>query len=296
MDLTSLRTFVVAARTENFRRTAQLRFLSQATVTQQMQRLEAELGCSLFVRHGRQVRLSPAGVTFLARAERILGEVQAAASELQQAQGGHGAPLRIASAPHIARVYLPLLLARYRPGGAAPDWSLKVVSSTDVPEEVLSSAADLGLARFRPLPPTLRADLLYEDGLVLVCAHDGLDLEREPPDAAELLARQPVFTYGPSATWIAVEEALRRSGLQPGRTMHVAQVDIARQFVLQGFGIAALPADAVRADLAYGRAVAVPLPGVQLPKDGVYAVTRSEVALEFVSFARRWFARWAGNG
>ena len=76
---------------------------------------------------------------------------------------------------------------------------------------VREGAADIGLARFRPLPPDVQSRFLYEDALLLIAAHDGLDLEREPPDAADLLARLPLFTYGPAATWIAVEEALRRA-------------------------------------------------------------------------------------
>ncbi|MDA8344489.1 MAG: LysR family transcriptional regulator [Thermaerobacter sp.] len=286
MDTTALRTFVVAARAGSFRRAAALRYLSQATVTQQIQRLEAELGTPLFDRSGRAVRLSAAGSAFLPRAERVLRELAAAQADLGE---GRPAPLRIAAAPHIARVFLPSLLAR----AAAPErWALSVLSSTDVPEAVRTGEADVGLARFRPLPLDLQSIFLYEDDLLLITAHDGLDLDREPPDPADLLGRLPLFTYGPGATWIAVEEALRRAGLPAPRLMHVAQIDIAKQFVLGGFGVAILPNAAVRTELAFGSVLAVPLLGIALPKDGVYAILPAEpspAAQQFVQRAGTWF-------
>ncbi len=288
MDTAALRTFVVAARAGSFRRAAGLRYLSQSTVTQQMQRLEAELGAALFDRTGREVRLSAVGRAFLPRAERVLRELDAARSD---AARGADVPLRIAAAPHIARVFLPSLLAKVAVG---TDYSLSVRPSDEVPGAVLDGAADLGLARFRPLPPELRSRFLYEDDLLLIAAHDGLDLEREPPDAADLLSRLPLFTYGPTATWIAVEEALLRAGLRWPRTMHVAQVDIAKQFALSGFGVAILPAAAVRQELAFGNALPVSLPGAALPTDGVYAVLPKEPSAAAERFAERagaWFAR-----
>lgn len=280
MDTGALRTFVVAARCGSFRRAADLRFVSQSTVTQQVKRLEFELGVQLFRRSGRSVRLSPAGELFLPRAERVLRELADAAADLINAGPD---PLRIAAAPHVARVFLPHLLG----SGAAPSgFALSVLPSTEVPEAVRSGHADIGLSRFRPLPPDVTGHHLYDDDLVLVACHDGLDLEREPPDAVHLLERLPLFTYGPGATWIAVEETLRRLPIAGLRQMHVAQVDIARQFVLAGFGVAVLPLAAARADLAFGRLIDVPLPGITLPKDSVYAVLPAVPPAAVAAFLR----------
>lgn len=290
MDTSALRTFVIAARAGSFRRTAALRYLSQATVTQQIQRLEAELGVSLFERGGRGVRLSAAGSAFLPRAERVLREVGAAQADFAAVQDGSLAPLRVAASPHISRVFLPSLLARLDAMQSAP-WSLFVLPSLEVPEAVRAGEADVGLARFRPLPAHLQSVFLFEDDLLLLSAHDGLDLEREPPDAADILERLPLFTYGPDATWVAVEEVLRRGGLHALRRMHVAQVDIAKQFMLSGFGAAILPREAIRSELAFGSAIEVPLTGLELPKDGVYAILPGEpapAAQQFVAHAQAW--------
>lgn len=72
LDLTLLRTFVAAAELENFAQAAEKVFRTQAAVSQQMQRLEAVVGCNLFTRVGRQKRLTDQGTRLLEYARRIV--------------------------------------------------------------------------------------------------------------------------------------------------------------------------------------------------------------------------------
>lgn len=72
LDIGLLRTFVAAAERENFALAAEKVFRTQAAVSQQMQRLEAVVGCDLFVRVGRNKRLTDQGVRLLEYARRIL--------------------------------------------------------------------------------------------------------------------------------------------------------------------------------------------------------------------------------
>jgi len=72
LDMTLLRTFAAAAERENFAHAAEKVFRTQAAVSQQMQRLEALVGCALFTRVGRNKRLTDQGVRLLEYARRIL--------------------------------------------------------------------------------------------------------------------------------------------------------------------------------------------------------------------------------
>jgi len=72
LDLTLLRTFVAAAELENFAQAAEKVFRTQAAVSQQMQRLEAVVGCNLFTRVGRKKRLTDQGARLLEYARRIV--------------------------------------------------------------------------------------------------------------------------------------------------------------------------------------------------------------------------------
>src|SRR5687767_13812522 len=82
MELHQLRYFVAIAETENFRRAAERSHVSQPSLSQQILKLESEVGHKLFHRLGRKAVLTEAGATFLDRARRILFEVDNATREL----------------------------------------------------------------------------------------------------------------------------------------------------------------------------------------------------------------------
>ncbi|MDX6700529.1 MAG: hypothetical protein QOF26_755, partial [Baekduia sp.] len=77
MDLRQLEYFAAVARHRHFRRAAESLYVTQSAVSQQVRRLEAELGLELLRRTGGQppVELTPAGAELLERAEAILGDV-----------------------------------------------------------------------------------------------------------------------------------------------------------------------------------------------------------------------------
>lgn len=275
MDTQTLRTFVVAAQCENFRLTARRRFISQSTVTQQVQRLEEELGAHLFERTGRSVHLSPAGRRFLPRAERILEELGAAHTELDALRGA-GHRLDIASSPHVARTLLPQALRRLTNRLPGLEWSLTVVPSEDVAREVSEGRSGIGFTRQFPRRSALHVEALAEDPLELVVPHDGRDLEHPLPAFREVLSQGPLFTCDPEATRIAVDEWLKRAAIRPAKTVYTGQVDVARALLLAGFGAAFLPRSAVLPDVRTGRLLALDLQGADLPRDAMYAVTSQE--------------------
>jgi LysR family transcriptional repressor of citA len=65
MEFQWLNTFITAAECGNFRRTAEILFISQPTVTVHIKLLEAELGVQLFEREGKKVKLTEAGKRYL---------------------------------------------------------------------------------------------------------------------------------------------------------------------------------------------------------------------------------------
>jgi DNA-binding transcriptional LysR family regulator len=71
-DLRRLRFFVELARDLHFGRSAERQHVSQPTLSQQIKRLEDELGVALFVRPAGTVTLTPAGARLLPQAEELL--------------------------------------------------------------------------------------------------------------------------------------------------------------------------------------------------------------------------------
>ena len=99
LDLGLLRTFTAVAERESFAVAAETVFRSQAAVSQQMQRLESVLGCTLFVRIGRNKRLTDQGARLLEYAKRIMSLNDEACRAMAQDVFAIEAPL-VPTKPH----------------------------------------------------------------------------------------------------------------------------------------------------------------------------------------------------
>lgn len=119
MEMNQLRYVVAAARTGNFSRAAEQCRVSQPSLSQQIQKLEEELGERLFDRLKRQTKLTAHGEVFVRRAVRILEEAEMAMREASDARSLLSGALTIGVLPTIAPYLLPKAIgafARKYPG------------------------------------------------------------------------------------------------------------------------------------------------------------------------------------
>ena len=77
MELRQLRYAAALAKTKNFSRAAESLYITQQTLSQQIRRLEEELGFPLFTRSTRSVSLTEKGAALLRRAEEVLSACDA---------------------------------------------------------------------------------------------------------------------------------------------------------------------------------------------------------------------------
>lgn len=107
MEMHQLRYAVAVARTGNFSRAAEQCNVSQPSLSQQILKLEEELGERLFERTKREAKPTPHGEAFLRRALRILGEVDAVRRDAEQAKQLLSGTVTIGAIPTIAPYLLP---------------------------------------------------------------------------------------------------------------------------------------------------------------------------------------------
>ena len=88
MEFRQLRSAVTIARRLSFTAAAEELALAQPALSQQIAALERELGVRLFERTNRRVALTDAGRAFVARAERVIADLEAAAQEMTAFAGG----------------------------------------------------------------------------------------------------------------------------------------------------------------------------------------------------------------
>src|SRR5262249_20725690 len=112
MEMHQLRYFVAVAQTGSFSRAAERCYVSQPSLSQQIQKLERGLKQKLFDRLGRRVVLTEPGRLVLARATAILAAVADAERRLRDRDEDQGGRLAVGAIPTIAPYLLPLALER----------------------------------------------------------------------------------------------------------------------------------------------------------------------------------------
>ena len=113
MELHQLRYFVAVAQAGNFSRAAERCHVSQPSLSQQILKLERQLGQPLFSRLGRRAVLTDAGRLLLDRAMTILANVDDAERRLRTSDPLHGGRLAIGAIPTIAPFVLPPTLQAF---------------------------------------------------------------------------------------------------------------------------------------------------------------------------------------
>ena len=113
MELHQLRYVLAVAQTGSFSRAAEHCHVSQPSLSQQIQKLEDELGERLFDRLPRKIRLAPAGELFLPRAQRVIEEIDLAQREVRESEGQLRGSLTIGVLPTIAPYLLPPVICAF---------------------------------------------------------------------------------------------------------------------------------------------------------------------------------------
>lgn len=178
-SLNLLPTFEAAARLGSFKACARELHLTPSAVSQQMRALEEELGRELFIREGRNLRLSPAGTHYAREVRQTLSEL-AAASQRLRSRAERGA-VRLNTLDFVAYEFLLPRLSCFR--ARFPDVDLRVESSVDL-VDLSSSDVDL-VVRVGGGPwPSTHTRLLGPITAAIVCS---------PSLARSLLALEDVF-------------------------------------------------------------------------------------------------------
>jgi LysR family transcriptional regulator, hydrogen peroxide-inducible genes activator len=128
MEFHQLRYFCAIADTGSFTRAAEHCHVAQPSLSQQISRLEDELGTRLFDRLGRSIRLTEAGRAFLPHARAVLHQTELARSEVDGRRRDARGTITVGVIPTIAPYYMPKRIAAFV--RRYPDATLRIVEET----------------------------------------------------------------------------------------------------------------------------------------------------------------------
>ena len=220
--------------------------LTPSAVSQQLGKLQRDVGQRLIEPYGRGVRLTPAGTLLAQRAHAILSEVENAESELDRQRNHVIGDLEIAGFATAARAILPQTVARLR----QQHHQLKLRLSERQPDEAirLVVAGHLDIALVNDwmnaplvLPDGVQQVLIMNDPVDLAVPADHPLAGRPSVELTELSA-EPWITWPYGAIcheWLT--QTLRQHGLTPEVTHTAEEHQTQLAMVAAGLGIAVMP-------------------------------------------------------
>jgi DNA-binding transcriptional LysR family regulator len=126
---------------------------TQPAISQQIARLERQLGTRLLARDARGVTLTPAGEVLLRHAEAVLAQLRAAEAEVQAVAGVERPRLRVGAFPSAAASIMPPALAELRAERPSADVMMRVVEGPQAVEALRTGDLDLALLLDSELTP-----------------------------------------------------------------------------------------------------------------------------------------------
>ena len=244
MELRQLRYLDAVARRRSFSQAALDLHVAQSALSQQVRRLERELGVEVLRRTTRRVEVTEAGEVVLARARRALLELDGARADLDALQGLVRGTLRLGGVPPVGPVHPAALIAEF--SRAHPGVAITV--REDVAFTLLAQLRDGGLDLVTALVDPdaldgLEGARLLDEELVLVAPLDH-PLARAKRVPVERLAGEALVAYGAES---ALGEAVL--ALMPGGRIvaEANELETVRELAARGLGVTLMPRTVVAA-------------------------------------------------
>jgi DNA-binding transcriptional LysR family regulator len=243
MDFRHLRAIEAVARHRSFTKAADELHLAQSAISQQIRRLELELGIDVFRRTSRSVEVTEEGKLVLAHAHRVLAEVDDFHSQLEELTGLLRGTMRIGGIWPFGPYDLYGVLAEFR--SQHPGVAVHMVEETQ--DEVLamlrSDELDCAFASIDPdaIGKDFAAALLWEEEFVAVTAPDHPIARLDHVTYEDLAAEDLIAYRDNSALRRRLEATLGQHGLTPRNAFVCTEMSAVRALASKGLGVTVIP-------------------------------------------------------
>lgn len=252
MELRHYRYFVAVAERLNFSQAAQVLHVAQPALSRAVHDMEDEIGVPLFLRNKPHIQLTPAGLTFLEEARRLLAEAQEAVELTRRSSRGEVGELNLAYVAALSDGLIPRLLRRFR-----AEFPTVSISITQMPparqlQALVEGQVHIGFIGM-PLEQEDEEKLefhVFRDEPICVALPQGHALKRKKELPLRLLAKEPFIFLSRAGSpsyydWLLKQ--CRAAGFRPQIAQEVESAQTCLEMVAAGFGVALFPKTAHQA-------------------------------------------------
>ncbi|BAF59727.1 transcriptional regulator [Pelotomaculum thermopropionicum SI] len=290
MEMHQLEYVLAVAKYNSFTRAAEEIKISQSSLSQQISKLENELGVSLFARTTRSVQLTPAGAEFVAYAKRIISEAIEARRCIQEYVAVEKGHLNLGVIPIIGYYNLPNLLANFAKNYPGITISLLEEQCDELLRLLQASKIDAAIVQHVIPEMQLQYYPLLTDQMVVVTYDRHPFSTRKSVDIRELKNERFIVTPPVSGHYHDFINACHLAGFEPKVLVTCSMVRTILGLVREEVGITVLSSCVAALDKTPGLSIIPLTPPVN--RKIVLAVSKnnglSPALKVFVKYIPQW--------
>ncbi|TVY02352.1 LysR family transcriptional regulator [Cohnella terricola] len=252
MEFRQLLYAIQIASERNFSRAAEKLHIAQPSLSQQLSKLEKELGVLLFKRSTNSVELTHAGSVFVEKAQQIVDMADQLRREMEDIAEMRKGRLVVGSLPMTGSHVLPYVLPVFRE--AYPNIEVVLIEeSTKVLEQLTASGGtDVSLLSLPLIEPSLAYVPMLEEGICLAVPPDhplAAPEHRNSAISVKMLRDEPFVLLKKGQGFRAIAHDLcSAAGFDPRVVFESGNIETVQSLVAAGMGIAFLPKMVTRND------------------------------------------------
>ncbi|NBD26463.1 LysR family transcriptional regulator [Paenibacillus glycinis] len=242
MELRQLQYVIQIAKEKNFSRAAEKLHIAQPSLSQQLSKLEKEIGVLLFRRTTNSVELTHAGAVFVEKAEGILDNVEQLKQELDDLAHMRKGKLVVGSLSITGSHVLPIVLPIF--GRLYPEIEVLLVEDTPSKLEQLTASGqtDLSLLALPLHEPSLEwLPIIEEEIMLAVPPGHPLAKRTKPVSVAELRSEPFIVLKKGQGFRQIVLETCEEAGFEPRIVFESTNIETVQSLVAAGMGITFVP-------------------------------------------------------
>src|SRR4051812_46575124 len=237
MEIHQLRYFVAVAEEGSFSNAAEREHVSQPSLSQQIQKLEAELNQQLFDRLPRSVALTEAGRTLLEYARQILTGIADARRSLATLEQEVAGRLSVGASPSISLYVLPRLIGRFQRAYPRVTFALYEDTTDKLARRLENGTLDVVLASLGEHAPTLTHYSLGTEQLLMLVPEKHRLATSETIKWSDLASEKFLLLHAVHSLSIQVRQLLAANNLNPEIVLEGAQLVTIASMVAAGLGV-----------------------------------------------------------
>jgi DNA-binding transcriptional LysR family regulator len=275
MDLRQLEILQAIAETGSFTASGRKLNVSQSAISRQILLLEEELGEPLFLRIGRQVRMTPAAESLVQLGQRVFLDVRETVGAITDRTRELRGTLRLSGGMTVCLYVFPPLLKHMRRVHPHLDVRLTVATAGRSVQEIRGGRVDAGLLTL----PVVESDLVtvpvLREELLLVTTPTHALAKRRKVSPRDLAGLPFILFEMGSGTRKVIDHFFASENIEPTVLMDTENVEIIKAMVKTGQGVGIVPYQAVAREVKAGQFFCARIEGHELVRETGWVYARA---------------------